>query len=405
MSWTVEYGKLDDAVLALVLSCAAPVPTPKTEARINETLHQEIDWPQLIAFSLHHGMGALLFLGLRSSPHTPPEVLQTLRQHVHVNALRCKMLFKELVEVLALFEQENIPAIPLKGLSLAQAAYGDITLRPPGDLDFLLRKEDIPRARVLLMKRDYTPHIPIDQEAAYLETQLGYEFGGRGFVIELHWAFLPQTLGFRLNPEEAWQKAETVSMAEHSIKALTLEDRLLFLCAHGGKHGWDRLKWSRDIAGLIEHHRDTDWAQVVERAKSLHSERILYLGCYLAQELFGTQVPEVIGQHIEKDPQIPRLAQQVREQFIFEDEEHADKRQRALFHLQLRERLRDRWPYFAHLMRLASKTTKKDRASLSLPPTLQFLYPVIRPFRVLGNYGADAGRYLWRMLSNTFLSR
>ncbi|NBB85279.1 MAG: hypothetical protein GVY12_03535, partial [Bacteroidetes bacterium] len=52
------------------------------------------------------------------------------------------------------------------------------------------------------------------------------------------------------------------------------------------------------------------------------------------------------------------------------------------FHLQMRERWRDRRAYLAHLATLAVQPTAKDRAFVPLPRALDPLYYAVRPLRL-----------------------
>ena len=58
-----------------------------------------------------------------------------------------------------LFEKYDIQALAFKGPTLAQNAYGDITLRQFGDLDILIRKKDRSRMVSILLNEQYIPEI------------------------------------------------------------------------------------------------------------------------------------------------------------------------------------------------------------------------------------------------------
>ena len=51
------------------------------------------------------------------------------------------------------FAERNIEVLPLKGPVLAEALYGDVTMRAYNDLDLLVRRENFHRAEVLLLDR------------------------------------------------------------------------------------------------------------------------------------------------------------------------------------------------------------------------------------------------------------
>ena len=100
----------------------------------------------------------------------PREVQDRLRSYQMNLAVRNLGLTGELMRVLRLFAEHRVLALPFKGPTLAQFAYGDVALREFGDLDLLLQESDFPRARSLLVDQGYRPHYALTppQEAAYM---------------------------------------------------------------------------------------------------------------------------------------------------------------------------------------------------------------------------------------------
>jgi hypothetical protein len=71
---------------------------------------------------------------------------------------------------------------------------------------------------------------------------------------------------------------------------LALEDDFLALCIHGTKHTWEALKWSYDIACLLQHNA-IDWETVVRRSRAARCSRPLALAVRLASTLFKVGLP------------------------------------------------------------------------------------------------------------------
>ena len=65
------------------------------------------------------------------------------------------LLTSELIKIMKVLEENDIKAIAFKGSTLAQLAYGDVTLRQYVDLDLLVEKENIFKIEDLL-KDKYT---------------------------------------------------------------------------------------------------------------------------------------------------------------------------------------------------------------------------------------------------------
>jgi hypothetical protein len=77
----------------------------------------------------------------------PKANLAQLRNYFHANAQRNLFLTQELLKLLTLFKTNGISAIPYKGPVLAVAVYGNLALRQFGDLDILVHKRDVLRAK------------------------------------------------------------------------------------------------------------------------------------------------------------------------------------------------------------------------------------------------------------------
>jgi hypothetical protein len=127
-----------------------------------------------------------------------------------------------------------------------------------------------------------------------------------------------------------------------------------------------------------------DWGWVMEQAAALGSERMLFLGLFLANDLLGAVLPEDVWQRVRADPAVVSLAGQVRERLFGDAHGQPGDLGRCLFHLKARERLEDRVRY---CVRLAVTTTPGDWALVRLPSSLFPFYYVLRPIRLVRRYG------------------
>src|SRR5438445_800859 len=91
----------------------------------------------------------------------PAGVLDRLRRQAAENARRSLRLTRELVAVVRLGQSHGIPLVSLKGPILSLSVYGDIALRQFADLDVLVHRADVSRARELLLSCGYRPQLPL----------------------------------------------------------------------------------------------------------------------------------------------------------------------------------------------------------------------------------------------------
>jgi hypothetical protein len=363
-------------------------------------LGERVDWEYLLQTAHAHGMAPLLYWHLDAAcPEAVPDtVLAHLRDHFRTNSLNNLFLTGELLGLLDAFGARGIPAVPYKGPALAASVYGNLALRRFLDLDIIVRRHDVLRAKEVLASLGYRPEYRFTraQEAALLGSRGTYVFtrdDGKSNV-ELHWEIVEHFTS-PLDPERLWERREQTTLGGKLVPTLSPEDTLLILCAHGYKHLWERLGWICDVAELIRVRRDIGWEQVMTQAGLLGGERMLLLGLFLATDLLGAELPDRVSRRVHADPKVKALARRIREQMfreasgvtgIFEGDAYF----RPL-HLTMQERLVDKIRY---CVRAATTQTVEDWKLLSLPGYLSSLYYVLRPIRLVGKYGPGMLRRL-----------
>lgn len=363
----------------------------ETSERIRSLLRKDLDWSYLKQKALRHGLMPLLYRNLKSNcPDAVPEaILEQFRQYSFSYAARNVLLTEELLRILHLFEIHGIPAIPYKGPTLAGSIYGDLTLRQISDLDILIRKEDLLRARDLLVPLGYRPQYELTHARAATYQKSQYELllirDKDRVIVELKWEFVDRFFSFPIDYERLWGRLKPISLDGREVLTFSPEDLLLILCVHGAKHLWANLIWVCDVAELLRVCGGLDWDWVMRRATAPGGQRMLLLGLYLAESLLGAPLPERVGKQVEDDAMVKRLAGQVKQR-LFETSNGSSPGlwETSLFHLKARERLSDRICYCS---RLATSTTPGDWTLRPLPDSLHPLYYLIRPIRLAAKYG------------------
>lgn len=389
----------------LLLCCARASKTPKTAAQIQALLQAGIDWEYLLQMAQGHGVAPLLYWHLEAtSPEDIPEsVLTDLRKRFRANNLRNLFLAGELLRLLKAFEAHGISAVPYKGPILAASVYGNLVLREFMDLDILVRRHDVLKAKELLTSLGYQPRYRLTpaQEAAFLRSQREHPFTHEDgkCIVELHWG-ITERYFFPLDTDRFWERLGRFSFGGDTILNLSPEDMLLVLCVHGCRHAWERLIWICDVAELIRVSQvDIEWEWVMAQASALGGKRMLLLGLFLASDLLGAALPEKVSQRIQADPTVKALAGRVTEQ-LFQETDYPAELLKGYegapafhnLHLEVRERLVDKIRY---CLRKAITPKEEDWDLLPLPKFLFPFYYVLRPIRLVRKYGP---RMLKRLL-------
>lgn len=366
------------------------------DGEIADLLHAPLDWDYVLAAAEDHGMTMLLHRhldgGLEGS--VPQGVMDRLRGVSRANKLQNLMLVGELIRILRLFEQNDISAIPYKGPTLAAAVYGDFALRSAGDLDILIQRRDVPKAKEILLSMGYEPtpwltnvRLTPAQEAAFLRFEREYNFTRRdtGVSVELQWEVIPKYFSFSLGVESL--RTRKVSIGGGALPTLVPEDLLLVLCVHGAKHFFERLIWICDVAETVNVHPEMDWDDLLTRASAAGSRRMLLLGLALAHDLLRTRLPDEVLQIMKSDPAVEVLAGGVREKLFREPDGTRGVFDESVFHpfhYNARERRRDRVGY---LLRAVTTPNESDWMERPLPEKLFPLYYVMKPLRLARKYG------------------
>ena len=377
----------------LLLCCTRSRRDPKKAVRIRALLQQGIDWGYLLRAARRHRVMPLLFWQLNSTAPgaVPKSVLDQLSIYFRHNSFRTLSLTGELLRLLSEFETRKIPAIPYKGPTLAAFAYGNLVLREFGDLDILLRRQDVLKARELLVSFGYRPGYQLTraQEAAFVQygDQYRYTRDDSGNVVEIHWGAAARAFSFLLDTEPPWWRLERISLGGSTVPTFSPEDLLIILCVHGSMHLWERLGWVCDIAELTYVRREMDWERIVEQATALGTRRALFLGLLLADGLLGARIPEEVSQRLQADSVTNTLAEQVCEWLFREGARSQELVEETLFqpfHVRVMERLRDKVRY---CVRQATTPSLQDCELLPLPAYLFPAYRLLRPIRLTGKYG------------------
>jgi hypothetical protein len=246
--------------------------------------------------SRERGVSSLVYRALRfyvPADKTEERSFQSLRiSHTASSAVN-EYYKDELVRVLEHFAAFGIAAIPLKGITLANRLYGDITSRDRSvDVDLLVREKDKDRAGAALKELGYV-RAPADEIGSYEWCRTFHK--PRARMIELHWDI---TMMVRSTEriEGLWEGAEEVKWEGASFYDFKPEELLLYLSAHlVNSDSFRKLKYLCDIDRLIgKYGNDIDWAVLSEKAVKWRLRGSLYAALKITGSIFNVNFPKDI---------------------------------------------------------------------------------------------------------------
>jgi hypothetical protein len=372
----------------LLLCCARTHMDAAHSRQINVLLREKIDWNYVLHLASRHRTMPLLYWNLRlvDSPAIPEAVLAQLKVEFQATAQHNLFLSKELLDLITLFEGQGIVVVPYKGPVLATTVYGNPALREFGDLDILVREQDIIRAKHVLIAQGYRPRFQLDsaQEATHFQSQHAYNFihATKGIVVELHWRITQAYFDSVLEMPDLWQRLVRAPLINTRVTCFRPEDLLLILCIHAAKHCWGRLFWICDIAELLRAYPEMNWDDVL--AKQDKHAHVLLLGLCLIQEVLNVALPPPVQLRLQETPQIRSLAAWVENHLFRDGNRPLGFWERLIFHLRMQPGWRQQVQY---CVGLTMKLTPTDQTLVPLPVFLSFVNYVLRPLRLLGKYG------------------
>jgi hypothetical protein len=154
---------------------------------------------------------------------------------------------------------------------------------------------------------------------------------------------------------------------------------------------WFKLKWMCDIAGFIEREHSLDWDQVLGRAARLRATRKLYLGCLLAHDLLGADLPERVLTGIQREAAVHHAARTIAEKYSLSS---ASRRftphERTTLYFRTADpgdKVSRLFRYMWRSLRALTKVSENDRQFVCLPAWLSPAYYLVRPIRLMSQFG------------------
>ena len=147
--------------LYFVAKCLTSSAEEKNRNEIEFILQtKRVDWDAVVKVSTGHYVFPALYCNLKRASllHYLPEGLVTyMEQITNLNRNRNLEIIRQAKELNTLLLANNITSIFLKGTgNLLAGIYEDISERMVGDIDFILSKEDYPKAIKLLKNSNYS---------------------------------------------------------------------------------------------------------------------------------------------------------------------------------------------------------------------------------------------------------
>lgn len=339
-----------------------------------------MDWDYFLKLAMHHRIYPLVYLKLKevASELTPSHVLQALQVEYQKNTFQMLHLSGEMERVSKLFTEKQIRSLFLKGPVVAYDLYGDISLRTSKDLDILISETDLAKTENLLLLEGYEKEeVPtVLNEIKWRHHHIAYFHSKKKIQIEIHWRLHPRPMK-EPEFEELWERKRTSSLTKHPVSFLGKEDLVLYLIAHGARHGWFRLRWLKDIDQMFQD--ELDYKKVSLFIKEYQHQHLVGQASVLTSELFNSSIYAHFSDLLKR-----KASQNLAQKTIYYMQEimqmHGEVSEEVLsYHKRYLFSLKSIRQKVLFII-ISFYPNPLDEATLALPKRLHFLYFPLRPF-------------------------
>lgn len=280
----------EETSLLLLLSRVSPEAPALDKAQ--SLISHPVNWDSFTSLSVKHGTAGIVYKNLLKLDGVPQHIIEKFR-NIYNNLLRVNILkVSELDRLIDGLNGEGIEVIPLKGATASEQIFGDIGLYPSGDIDILVRVEDIDRVREFLERDGYELNDKgFDEYREFFLKELYHISLTKGrFTIEPHWNLFVRY--FTAPSEFWWDESITVTSGGKNYRFLSPEKNILYTSFRLFSKGFTHLRFLVMVAELIRHYGNTVyWEKLFGYARKYRFENTLRVTLKLCHEYFGVPVP------------------------------------------------------------------------------------------------------------------
>lgn len=320
----------------LLFACLRGAADPRAAEVIGTLVRRSPNWREFVATAIQNDVAPVIYERLHQAGmwgQVPSWAGRQLEYEYHRVGFCNTRYFAELGHALDSLRECGIEVIVLKGAALAEAVWKNVALRPMGDIDLLVREDDLDGADRALRRLGY------DQYLQYLDESLREEYrtrshhlapyfnAGTRIVVEIHRNILTPRGVFRtaFDVRQFWERAQPARIGGVETRVLSPEDTIIHLCLHQCKDGGPsgvglflgKLKNLMDLAGLVAndvcHIR---WDTILGGAREHGIAKYVYYPLYFAERLLAAGVPRDVLRQLKRESRLPCFADVLLKQII-----------------------------------------------------------------------------------------
>lgn len=280
-------------------------------------------------------------------------------------------------------EAARIRAVVLKGIALAQLAYGSIELKQTLDIDLLVSPDRAEAALQLLERHGFrlvspAEHLNDEQRRVLVRFGKDVELIHRDSKVrvDLSWHLAANPLLLQ-GVDRHSPTQDVVLDGGASIRTLRDEDLFAYLTVHGAYHAWSRLKWLADLNAFIAQMDVAEIERLYRHAQASGAGFCAGQALLLCHRLLALKLPVALVGELQSNRRVQRLVaialRTMARPHAARDRGMADVIRGVLMQFLLGQG----WAFLAAQSRIAT-VGLADVVHVPLPASLHFLYPILR---------------------------
>jgi hypothetical protein len=377
---------MDDQALSpefrLAAACCRWPPSPARNEAVRAAAAGVSDWKRFAWMANRQRVVGLINDALSAAAvEMPREISEGFALHARRLAQQNAVFAAEAVRLQDLLAAAGIPVLILKGLPLAQLAYGSHAIKQTRDIDLLALPAQAETALALLEREGYEALPPAAQPGtaqwrafAHYAREVELRHRDSKMIIELQWRLTGNPL--LLQGIDARAATQDVPLdGGCRLRTLARNDLFAHLCVHGAGHAWSRLKWLADLNALVA-TSDADIAHLYRHAQACGAGLCAGQALLLCQLLFDAKLPPALAEELQRNGRVRKL-ERIALNAMADPLAKPDGVIAVSNNIMYQFLLGRGFAFFFAQCRIAAVGIL-DVIALPLPPRLHFLYPVLR---------------------------
>ncbi len=302
-----KYSKEDELIFLFVSFCSNLNNEESKKNQVENLLKSSLNWDYIFKKLKKNGLSFLIYYHLnrlKFNGYIPSSILEQMERGYYANCARNAVICEEVKKVLKAFNEENIKAIVLKGVFLAENIYKNIALRPMADVDILVKEEDVLRANEVLNSLDYPSALNYKNffkrpPVSSINTLIYRSRSNSHFFIHLHWHLINSTrpLDFlvrKIDMGKIFSSAQATKIDGVDTLTLSPNHLLIYLSHHNLRHSFDKLILLSDILAILRYYKGRiNWDLVIEDAERFNLSLVLYYVLCFVSKMLRFEIPEL----------------------------------------------------------------------------------------------------------------